>query len=131
MDEAHLADVPLFAPLSRRERLHVARMTDEIDLDAGKRLATEGEYGYEFFVLEEGEVEVTREGEHLADLGPGDFFGEIASMDSGRRRASVVATTPVKAIVMTAHDLRLLAQELPAVEARIRKAIAQRTELLN
>jgi CRP-like cAMP-binding protein len=131
MDEAHLADVPLFAPLSRRERLHVARMTDEIDLDAGKQLATEGEYGYEFFVLEEGTAEVCRGGEHLADLGPGDFFGEISAMDNGRRRASVVATSPVKAIVMTAHDLRVLANELPAVEARIREAIALRTKRLN
>ena len=131
MDEAHLADVPLFSRLSRRERQHVAQMSDEIDLEPGRQVATEGEFGYEFFLIEDGTVEVKRGEEHVADLGPGDFFGEIAAMDHGRRRASVVTTSPVHAIVMTAHDLRALAFELPLVEQRLRDAIAERTARLH
>ena len=126
-----LEAIPLFAALSEGERERLALVVRRRRYKQGDVVTKEGAIAFELFAIEAGTASVDHRDEHLADLGPGDFFGEIASMDHGRRRASVVATTPVRAIVMTAHDLRVLAHELPAVEARIRDAIASRTQRLN
>ena len=128
MDESRLNAVPLFSRLPRREREFVARVADEIDLPAGKRLVHQGDFSYEFFLIEKGTVEVLRDGEHLADLGPGDFFGETGAIDDIRRNATVVATSPLTAIVMTAYAFRTVVREMPAVAASIREAVAERTQ---
>ncbi len=126
MDVKRLQQVPLFAGLSRRERERVARWADEIDEPAGHHLVDQGNFAHEFFVLLEGTVEVTRDGAHLTDLGPGEFFGEIALVERERRTASVRATTPVRAIVMHARDFGAMRSEMPAVAARIQSAIRER-----
>ncbi|HEX6399884.1 MAG TPA: cyclic nucleotide-binding domain-containing protein, partial [Actinomycetota bacterium] len=90
MDARKLERVPLFAGLSHRDREQIARWADQIDLPEGKHLLDEGRLPHEFFVIIEGEVDVIHEGEHLATLGPGDFFGEIALIEHRRRTASVV-----------------------------------------
>ena len=126
MDAKRLEDIPLFAGLSRKERDQVARWSDEIDVEAGYHLLDQGRFPHEFFVIEEGTVEVTKDGDHLADLGPGDFFGEIAIVEHGRRTATVVATTPLRAIVMFAPEFATMAEDMPAVAERIRAAIRER-----
>ena len=75
-------------------------------------------------------MDVRRGGELLAQLGPGDFAGEIGVMQDARRNASVVASTPLTAIVMTARDLRQVTQEMPSVAALIDAAIAARSATL-
>jgi CRP-like cAMP-binding protein len=130
MDEARLASVPLFASLSRRDRRRVAQLADEIDLPAGRRLVDQGEWAYEVFVLLDGTAEVTRDGAHVADLGPGDFLGEMGTLGKTQRNASVVATSPVRAIVMTAHDVRTLARDLPAIGRPLEQAISERAATL-
>ena len=77
MDEAHLASIPLFAELSRDERRRVAHWADEVDVPAGRHLVDEGEFGYEFFVIEEGTAEVARAGSPVAELGPGTSSGRL------------------------------------------------------
>lgn len=94
MHPSRLSSVPLFQSLSRHEREQVARWADEIDVPAGYHLLDQGRFAHEFFVVLEGTVEVTQDGRHLTDLGPGDFFGEIALLEAARRTATVVATTP-------------------------------------
>jgi CRP/FNR family cyclic AMP-dependent transcriptional regulator len=131
MDEKRLSAVPLFASLSRKDRQRVAQLADEIDLPAGKELVHEGGFAYEVFVIESGTAEVTRHGEHVADLGPGDFFGEMAAMTDGVRNAAVVSTSPLTAIVMTAHDFRTVSREMPSVAERISAAVAERSRSLN
>jgi CRP-like cAMP-binding protein len=126
MDAKRLEDIPLFAGLSRKERDQVARWSDEIDVEAGYHLLDQGRFPHEFFVIEEGTVEVTKDGDHLADLGPGDFFGEIAIVEHDRRTATVVATTPLRAIVMFAPEFATMAEDMPAVAERIRAAIRER-----
>ena len=79
MDEQKLKSVPLFASLGREDLRRVAQVADGIDVREGKELLREGEFAYEFMVVQDGQAEVTREGEHIADLGPGDFLGEIAA----------------------------------------------------
>ncbi|MGH2680763.1 MAG: cyclic nucleotide-binding domain-containing protein [Actinomycetota bacterium] len=126
MDAKSLERVPLFAGLSHRDREKVARRADTVDLPEGRHLLDEGRLPHEFFVILEGEVEVFHEGARLALLGPGDFFGEIALIEHGRRTASVVTTTPTSLAVMSPTSFDAMRRELPQVAARIDEAIRER-----
>ena len=126
MDAKSLNQVPLFAELSKKDREQVARWADEIDEPAGFRLVDQGNFAHEFFVLLDGSVEVQKDGEHLTDLGPGDFFGEIALVEHERRTASVTATTPVRAIVMHEREFAAMRAQMPAVASGIESAIQER-----
>src|SRR3954468_804386 len=127
MDANHLDKIPLFAGLSKDQRGEVARNADEIDIAAGKRLVSAGRFGYEFFVIENGSAEVVRGDEHIADLGPGDFFGEMAILSDTVRSADVVASSPMTAMVMTDSQFRSLARRMPDVAEKIREACRTRT----
>jgi CRP/FNR family transcriptional regulator, cyclic AMP receptor protein len=130
MDEAKLAKVPLFAPLSKKERKRVAQIADEVDVPAGKQLVGEGTFAYEFFLIEDGTAEVRRGGQHVADLGPGDFFGEMGALANARRNATVTSSSPITAIVMTAQDFRHVAREMPAVAERIQQAVEEHSRAI-
>src|ERR671916_1897579 len=106
MDEAPLRVIPLFAALGKKERRELARQGDEVEVEPGRHLVREGEFAYEFFAIEEGTAEVRRGEQLLAELGPGDFFGEMGVISDARRNATVIATSPVKVIVMTAQAFR-------------------------
>lgn len=127
MDERTLDSVPLFASLTKKERSQIARCADEIDVAAGKELIHEGAYSYEFFVIENGKAEVLRHDEHLADLGPGDFFGEMGILGHAQRNATVVARTPLTAIVMTDRGLRRMEREMPHLADTLREKVEART----
>jgi CRP-like cAMP-binding protein len=127
MQTEQVERLPLFAGLSRRERRHIAEHADEADVKAGRRLASEGELAYEFFVIEEGTASVEVGGEHVGDLGPGDFFGEIGLLESEHRRtATVTATSPMTLVVMTGPEFRVAIREIPGLEEKIRDAIQAR-----
>jgi CRP/FNR family cyclic AMP-dependent transcriptional regulator len=126
MDPKHLSEIPLFAGLSKDQRGEVARVADEIDIEAGKRLVSEGRFGYEFFVISNGTAEVVRGEEHIADLGPGDFFGEMALLGDTTRNADVVASSAMTAMVMTDSAFRSLARKMPDVAEEIREACRRR-----
>jgi CRP-like cAMP-binding protein len=128
MLEAQLKEVPFFKSLGKKELRAVAQQTDELDVKAGKELATEGDFGHEFFVIQSGTAEVLKHGEHIRDLGPGDFFGEIALLEEERRTATVRATSPLSVIVMTRQSFRQLDHDMPDVHAAVSRAIAERRE---
>ena len=128
VDAKSLERVPLFAGLSHKDRDKIARWADAIDLPAGKHLLEEGRLPHEFFVIVDGEVEVSHEGERLATLGPGDFFGEIALIEHGRRTASVVTTTPTTLAVMSPASFAAMRREMAEVALRIDDAIRKRLE---
>src|SRR3954468_1595547 len=130
MDIKHLQGIALFERLSKAQLQEVARQADEIDVDAGKRLVSEGRFGYEFFVIEDSTAEVVRGQEHIADLGPGDFFGEMALLGDTVRNADVVSSSPMTAMVMTDSAFRSLARRMPEVADEIREACRRRTEEL-
>ncbi|HWC69945.1 MAG TPA: cyclic nucleotide-binding domain-containing protein [Actinomycetota bacterium] len=127
MDAHELEAVPLFAGLAKKERQQVAQHADVVELPQGYHLVDQGAFAHEFFVLLGGNVEVTKDGEHLADLGPGDFFGEVALVEHERRTASVVASTPIKAIVMHQRDFDLMQRDLPHVADQIHAAVHERS----
>jgi CRP-like cAMP-binding protein len=126
MDDSRLKNIPLFADLSRKERRALAQRADEVDLEAGRAIVREGEWAYEFFAIEEGTAEVRRGEQLLAELGPGDFFGEMGLIGDTRRNASVVATTPMTLIVMTGQAFRQTAREMPEVGDKLRSAVEER-----
>jgi CRP-like cAMP-binding protein len=126
MDPARLKKLPLFADLSDHERQQVGRWADEVEVQEGKHLIDQGQFGYEFFVIEEGKAEVKRGDDVIAELGPGDFFGEIALLEEDRRTASVIAAEPMRAIVMTRQQFISMEADMPSVAAQIRQAIEDR-----
>jgi CRP-like cAMP-binding protein len=126
MQQDRLKGVPFFSSMSKKDLAAVAQQTDEIGVAAGKVLAREGDFGDEFFVIDSGTAEVTRGGERLAELGAGDFFGEMALIEEDRRNATVTATSPMSLVVMTRASFRALDRSMPQVHAMVAKAIAER-----
>jgi CRP-like cAMP-binding protein len=121
-----IAGVPLFAGLSKRELGQIASLADEIDLPAGKVLIREGERGREFFVLLEGEAEVTRKGRKLATRRAGEFFGEIALVSKLPRVATVKTREPSRALVIRDVEFRALLGRAPAIAVKVLEALADR-----
>jgi CRP/FNR family transcriptional regulator, cyclic AMP receptor protein len=130
MDEARLRAIPLFAGLGKKERRTVAQQADEVDIEPGRHLVREGDFAYEFFAIEEGTAEVRRGDQFLAELGPGDFFGEMGLIGNVTRNASVTAKTPLTVLVLTGPAFRHLEREHPDVSKQIRKAIEERCRQL-
>jgi CRP/FNR family transcriptional regulator, cyclic AMP receptor protein len=126
VDPADLKTLPLFASLTDGELERLSRWADDVDVPAGKHLVEEGAWAWEFFVILEGEAEVLRDGQHLADLGPGDFFGEMGVREHQQRSATVVARTRVRIGVMLERDFHEMEEEMPEVAARITAAIEER-----
>jgi CRP-like cAMP-binding protein len=126
MQESKLSQVELFAGLSPRELRRLSTVTDEIMVPPGTLLLQEGRFAHEFLLIVTGTAEVRRGEEHVADLGPGDFAGEIGAIHDVRRNATVVASSEMTVIVMTARDLREVAAEMPSVSEQIEAAAAAR-----
>ncbi|TML45845.1 MAG: cyclic nucleotide-binding domain-containing protein [Actinobacteria bacterium] len=118
--------VPLFARCSRAELKEIALLADEIDLHEGKEMTREGEPGREFFVLLEGTADVKKNSRRVNTLGAGDFFGEIALVSREPRTATVTATSPVRALVITDRSFRRLLDDAPQVQTKVMEAMAER-----
>ena len=121
-----LKSVPLFAGCSKTELRRLAATADEIDVREGYVLMREGRPGREFFVLIEGSVQVTRGEKKLSELGPGDWFGEIALLTKIPRTASVVATSAVRALVVTDRAFRQLVETMPSIAIKVLASLGDR-----
>ncbi len=121
-----LRRAPLFEGLSKKELVELARVTEDLEIPAGDVLCREGDIGQEFFVIVEGETEVTRKGKRVAARGGGDFVGEIALLEETTRMATVTAKTPLRVFVLTRPDFRHLVRENPSVEQKVMRALARR-----
>jgi CRP-like cAMP-binding protein len=128
MDTKELQGIGFFSGLSKQELKRLAQWTDEVTVDEGYALAKEGEFAHEFFVIEEGTADVIQSGERIAELGAGEFFGEIGLLETERRTASVIATSPMRLIVMFQSQFRQMEREMPTVADRIRSAIRARLD---
>ena len=125
---ARLRTVPLFAGCSDKQLAFIATRVEELDFPAGKVLTEEGKTGGDFFIILSGNADVRRRGNTMNRMGPGDFFGEIALLDQGPRSATVVTTTPMRALVLgpgqfqdvLQQDADIARQMLYAVTKRLR-----------
>ncbi len=126
VDPATLQRFELFAPLTDAERELVAAKLEERHAAAGSHLTNEGGSGYFFFLIEEGTAAVTRGDALLAELGPGDFFGEASILATTRRTATVTATSPVRLLELFGADFTKLVTDVPVLGATIRDALEAR-----
>jgi CRP-like cAMP-binding protein len=120
MDPSRIQAVPLFATLSQDELETVARVATELEVEAGTALTTEGEFGHVMYCIEEGTADVSSEGTVVRSVGPGDVVGEIAVIASGRRTATVVATSPMRLISVFKRDVWALERTSPETAERLR-----------
>jgi CRP-like cAMP-binding protein len=121
-----LKRAPLFEDLSRKQLVELARVAEDVDFGAGKVLCRQGERGNEFFVIMEGEAEVTQNGKRVATCRAGDFFGEIALIEQVPRTATVTAKTPIRFFVITSQSFFRLLDEQPAIERKVLRSLARR-----
>ncbi len=129
-----LSRVPLFAQSSHKELEFLASRTDEVDLNAGHTLIKQGSPSDSFYVLLEGEATVNVDGKERPSLRAGDFFGEISMLDRGPATATVVTTTPARAMVMSHAQFRdaikgsdsLLSTVIAAAADRLRRDSLER-----
>jgi CRP-like cAMP-binding protein len=127
-DPLDLRRLQLFDSLTDDELQQLSASFEVRSVEPGRRLAMEGASGYSFFVIQEGTAAVTRDGQMIRILEPGDFFGEVAILDSGRRTADVVATSPMKLVVMFGAEFRRLQTQFPEVAQRIEAAATGRSD---
>lgn len=121
-----LGQVPLFQGLSKKHLRALARVTEDVAVEAGTILCREGRLGREFFVIVDGMAEVTKGGKRLAMRGPGEFFGEIALVTTTTRTATVTAKTPLRCFILMRGDFRIVLDENPTVERKVMQALAER-----
>jgi CRP-like cAMP-binding protein len=121
-----LRRAPLFADLSHKELVEVARLADDAEAPAGTVLCREGETGQEFFVVVDGEAEFTRGGRSLALDGPVEFFGEISMVEHVPRLATVTAKTDMRFFVLGHREFHTLIDDNPAIERKVLRALARR-----
>jgi CRP/FNR family transcriptional regulator, cyclic AMP receptor protein len=126
LDATRLKSIPLFEEVGDQELAQIAPFAQEVSVEAGKVLVREGDFSYEFMAIEEGTAEVTRGGEHVADLGQGDFFGEMGLLEKTLRNATVTAKTPMRLVTLTGWDLRRVERTAPEAIERVRAVLEER-----
>ena len=126
MDATRLKSIPLFEEVGDEELRQIAPFAQEISVEEGKTLVREGDFSYEFMAIEDGTAEVTRGGEHVADLNPGDFFGEMGLLEKTMRNATVTAKTPMRLVTLTGWDLKRVERAAPEAIERVRAVLEER-----
>jgi CRP/FNR family transcriptional regulator, cyclic AMP receptor protein len=126
VDPNRLKSISLFQTVPEDELREIAPFAQEVSVEAGRHLVREGDFSYELMAIEEGEAEVLRSGEHVADLGPGDFFGEHGLLERDKRNATVVAKTPMRLITLTGWDFKRMERAMPEAVARVREVLEER-----
>lgn len=122
----HLAEVPLFSALSKKELGLVARQGEDVRVEPGAVLCSEGSAGQEFFVILEGTAKVSRKGAEVTTLGPGGAFGELALLDNAPRNATVTAETEMELVVLGQREFAGLIDEAPGFARKLLAGMARR-----
>lgn len=126
MDTTQLKRIPLFSGASDEELRKVAAFATPKEVAEGTEVISEGGFSRELLAIEEGSAEVTRDGEKLAELGPGDVFGEAGMLDDDMRSATVTATSRLKLISMGHFEVKRLRKDAPGVYAAIESLVEER-----
>lgn len=124
--KAHFRNLPIFAGCSEDQLAEIDRLADEVHVEAGRTMIRQGDLGQEFALIVEGEAEIVKDGEVEARIGPGDYFGEVALLDSITRTASVVAATDLTLEVIDRRGFNTLLDDLPSLSRSMLKGMAQR-----
>lgn len=122
----HLSKVRLFSGLNKKELELVAKASDETRATSGQVLTTEGKQGHEFFLILEGQAKVSRDGNDLATLGPGQYFGELSLLGGGPRTATVTADSDMELLVVGQREFAGVLDEIPGVAHKLLTTMAAR-----
>jgi len=126
LDPGNLESVPIFAELPEEARNQVAVWVNELSVSAGKNLVHEGDYSYDLFVIADGTAEVQQDGRSIAELGPGDVFGEMGVLEDQQRTATVVAKSPMRLFTLSHWDVDRLRKDAPEVVDQLNKVLEAR-----
>ena len=126
MDTSQLKRIPLFADASDADLAKVAVFAQSKEVPEGETAVTEGGFSRELLAIEDGTAQVSRDGEHIADLGPGDVFGEAGMLDDEMRSATVIATSRLKLISLGHFEVQRLKKDAPGIYSQIEELIEQR-----
>ena len=126
VDVERLRRLPLFGELDHHDLSTIAHHVGETEASEGEILFEQGSIPYEMFVIEEGTAEVTRDGEAVGSIGPGDVVGEIALVRFQRRMATVRVTSPIRAVTVSADDLQVIEEEMPEIARQLRSIMTAR-----
>ena len=121
-----LKRVPLFSGLDNRELEQIAGSMRERQVAAGDVVLEQGSGGAGFFVVDEGQADVTVDGNHVRTIGPGDYFGEIALLTGSDRTATVTAVTDMRCYGMTSWDFKPLVESNSGIAWKLLTAMAQK-----
>jgi CRP-like cAMP-binding protein len=123
---AHLASIPLFSQCDKKELAEIGKLATEIEIDAGREFIKEGEFALEMVVIVSGTATVTKGGEKVATLGPGDVVGELALLSHRPRNATVTADTKLDILVIDSGAMDALLDDVPGLAKRLLKVVAAR-----
>ena len=126
MDAARLKNISVFADLDDGTLDTIATLASEVSVPAGKELVREGDFSYDLLAIEEGTAAVTRGGETLADLGPGDIIGEMGVLERSQRNATVTATSPMLLVALDRWDVKKLAKQAPTAMEQLKALVEAR-----
>ena len=126
MDPSRLQKISVFSDLSDEELRHISNLAAEVSVPEGKELVREGDYSYDVLAIEEGTARVDQHGRTVAELGPGDVFGEQGLLEKQARSATVKATSDVRLIKIEHWELSRMKQSMPDVVEQLREKVEQR-----
>jgi CRP-like cAMP-binding protein len=126
VDVSQLKSIPLFQDVPDDDLLKVATFAELESHPDGAAVVREGGYANDFYAIEDGTAEVERDDQHLADLGPGDVFGEQALLEGEQRSATVRATSPLRVIKISHWELDKMKRDMPAVVDELRRQVEAR-----
>lgn len=126
MDVQGLSSIPLFSSLSEDAQRKLAFWVSELSVSEGKHLVEEGDYAYDLFFIQDGTAEVQHDGQKVAELGPGEFFGEMGVLKNEQRNATVVAKTPMRLLTLSHWDVKRLRKTAPEVLDQLQGVLEQR-----
>ena len=127
MDAERLKKIDLFSSLDDSELDDIASTASETSIDEGETMIGKGGSSYQLFAIEDGEVEVQREGDTLATLKTGDVVGEHGVLERALRNADVVAKTDVKAIYFTQDQVKQMRKSLPDFDEKLERLFEERS----
>jgi CRP/FNR family transcriptional regulator, cyclic AMP receptor protein len=127
MNAATLDEAPLFASLPDETKQELAEFVSETEVPSGKHLVDQGDRSYNLFVILKGKAEVYKDGKSVAELGPGDFFGEVGTVGDAPRSATVVSTKRTRLLTLGGRDVQRLKESAPQVLEQLERAIAARS----
>ena len=127
----HLAAVPLFDGVSKKELEKIAKAGDEIHMAAGTVIVDQGQTGREAFVVLEGSVSIKRNNRKVATLGPGDIVGELSLLDHGPRTATAICETECELLVLDQRHFRGVLEQVPTLASKLLASLAGRIRELD